>query len=195
MKYVSIDLETTGLCPSRCDVLTFGAVIEDTELNLPIEELPAFHVYLKHDMVHGQPYALAMNQCILEVLGKPSLWEELNIRVIEPEDLGLVFWNWIDQYFSEDTKEVYDEKITVAGKNFANFDLPFLQLIPDFFKHVKFHHRVLDPGSMYFNPKIDSKPPGLDACLERAGIDKVVTHDALDDARDVVSAIRWKTNQ
>jgi inhibitor of KinA sporulation pathway (predicted exonuclease) len=40
--------------------------------------------------------------------------------------------------------------------------------------------------------KLDKVPPSLDTCLERAGIQSVVTHKALDDARDVIRVLRKK---
>ena len=43
MKYISIDIETTGLDPENCQILSIGAVIEDTLNQLPFEELPTFH--------------------------------------------------------------------------------------------------------------------------------------------------------
>lgn len=75
----------------------------------------------------------------------------------------------INQYFSTDTKEMYSEKIAIADKNFDN---QFLLNVPNFFKNMKFQHRFLDPGSMYFKPKIDNKPSSLKTRLERAGIKK-----------------------
>ncbi len=37
----------------------------------------------------------------------------------------------------------------------------------------------------------DDEPPNLSTCLERAGVENtVVTHDAVDDARDVIRVIR-----
>jgi len=193
MKYVSIDLETTGLSPRQHQILEFGAVIEDTENVLPIEELPSFHSYIKWDTIIGDPYALAMNWRILDVIAKPQMWEELGVRVLNPEDLGLVFWDFIDKHFNSDNdQEVFRGKITVAGKNFGNFDNQFLENLPNFFRHVRFEHRFLDPGSMYFNPKIDSKPPGLETCLERIGIRKGISHTAVEDAKDVIMALRGK---
>ena len=58
MKYVSIDIETTGLDPETCQILQVGAVIEDTQNLLPLEELPKFNCIVEHPAYTGSPYAL-----------------------------------------------------------------------------------------------------------------------------------------
>jgi hypothetical protein len=66
MKYVSIDIETTGLDPENCQVLSIGAVIEDTNHKLPIEDLPSFHVAILRQRIEGEPYALNMNRDLIQ---------------------------------------------------------------------------------------------------------------------------------
>jgi len=43
-KYVSLDIETTGLNPENCQVLEIGAVIDDG--TTPIEDCPTFQCYV-----------------------------------------------------------------------------------------------------------------------------------------------------
>jgi hypothetical protein len=62
--YVCIDLETTGLDDANCQILEFGAVIEDWVT--PFEKLKSFRCYIYHDQIVGEPYALAMNAAILK---------------------------------------------------------------------------------------------------------------------------------
>jgi hypothetical protein len=81
-------------------------------------------------------------------------------------------------------------RLVVAGKNVAGFDIPFLKQIKGLFP--KFHHRVIDPGMMYFNPCIDEIPPDLKECKKRANLPEVVSHEALDDAWDVIQLLRNK---
>ena len=57
---------------------------------------------------------------------------------------------------------------------------------------IKFHRRVIDPSTLYFDFIYDEYPPSLDKCLERAGIESKVTHEALSDAWDVVMVLRNK---
>ena len=45
MRYVSLDLETTGGNPDRHQIIELAAVVEDTRHVLPLAELPA-GVYL-----------------------------------------------------------------------------------------------------------------------------------------------------
>ena len=62
MKYIAMDIETTGLDENEDEVLSIGAIIEDTENILPYEELPKFHVAILHENVNGSLYALNMNK-------------------------------------------------------------------------------------------------------------------------------------
>ena len=39
MRYVSCDIESTGLDKENCQILQIGAVVEDTKNILPIDEL------------------------------------------------------------------------------------------------------------------------------------------------------------
>jgi len=68
MKYVSIDIETTGLDSETCQILQIGAVIEDTANPKPLDELPKFMCILEHETYSGQPTALSMNSWILKIL-------------------------------------------------------------------------------------------------------------------------------
>src|SRR5699024_6968893 len=65
MKYISIDIETTGLNPNNCQILSFGAVLEDTNKNVPVEELPFFHCAILREKIEGEPFALNMNRDLL----------------------------------------------------------------------------------------------------------------------------------
>ena len=80
------------------------------------------------------------------------------------------------------------QKVVVAGKNFANFDLKFLEKLPN--KFVKFHHRILDPGMFFLEPMRDNEPPGAKVCMERADMAGEVAHTALEDALMVVKLLR-----
>ena len=64
MRYVSIDIETTGLNPETCQIIEFGAVI-DNDTN---DEFPTFHRYIKHHSYQGEPRALSMHARIFRAL-------------------------------------------------------------------------------------------------------------------------------
>jgi len=186
MRYVSIDIETLGLDPTCCDIVEFGAVIDDFES--PLKDLPTFHCYLTkpRNIYKGDVYAMFMHS-------KSSIFERIAKREpgysYIPEDLlDEVFAEWLqEQGYGE------KDKIVVAGKNFSGFDLPFLKTI-GFGTKTRLHHRVIDPGSMFFDPRIDEVPPGLEDCLKRAGIEKTVDHTAVEDAMDVIRCVRYKFN-
>lgn len=186
MRYVSIDIETLGLDPSCCDIIEFGAVIEDTDKSPPLEDLPSFHCYLTkpRNIYKGDVYAMFMHS-------KSGMFERIAKRQegysYVPDDLlDEVFAEWlIEQGYGE------KDKIVVAGKNFSGFDLPFLKTI-GFGTKVRLHHRVIDPGSMYFDPMKHEVPPGLEDCLAMAGIEKEVDHTAVEDALDVIKCVRAK---
>jgi len=58
-------------------------------------------------------------------------------------------------------------------------------------KHVRVHHRILDPAALYWQPEIDGvELPDTKTCMERAGIAGDVAHTAVEDARLVARLIR-----
>jgi DNA polymerase III epsilon subunit-like protein len=196
MKYVSIDLETTGLNHEKCSILEFAAVVDDLNVQEPIEKLPKFQVYVMQDYYTGEPYALAMH---CDKLQKITNWRTSGIDVCTPETLVAKFQTFLVTFGYKETlrtqsylKDGYI-KINVAGKNFANFDNRFLERLPDYNKRIKVGHRILDPVMLYFDPKKDiDHLPSMTECMERAGIGGEVPHSALEDAMLVVQLIRKK---
>ena len=177
MKYISIDLETTGLDPSSCQVLEIGAIIDDLSDQKPIEELPRFHTYVVHEIIMGQPYALSMHAEIFKRIAlKTEPYQYLRPEEIEPK-FGC--WLW------ENSVSVF----TPAGKNFATFDKPFLETLPGWKENIKARHRVIDPAILYWKPT-DDRLPGTEDCMHRAGLGKTVAHTALEDAEVVIELIR-----
>lgn len=205
MIYLSLDIETTGLDPLTCDVLEIGALLEDTENQAGRENLPTFHKYLWRDVYRGEPYALAMNAHIFQKMldlkkagGVGGLCGQ-NELLIEPDYMWEHFKWWLysnrklwpGTKFDDDKHFLMNEipTLVVAGKNAAGFDIPFVKLLPDI---PKFHHRVIDPGMMYFDPRNDNVPPDLKECKKRAKLPEHVSHEALDDAWDVIQLVREK---
>ena len=68
MKYVSIDIETSGLDPESNCILSFGAIIEDTKTKLPYEKVPKFYKIINQQNITGRAFALNMNKDIIETL-------------------------------------------------------------------------------------------------------------------------------
>lgn len=189
MIYVSIDIETTGLDPKVHDIVEFGAVIDNLKKPLPIDKLPTYHAIFKkrNDNYIATPYYMSLHKRIWDALVK----NEGNI--IEITSLMYGFSNFLSRNGVpfDDYKQRYT--VAVAGKNFVNFDLPFLQeKIPagNAWAGVHFQRRVIDPAILYFDPQIDKELPNMKLCLERAGIKEEVNHGAVSDALQVVKLIR-----
>jgi DNA polymerase III alpha subunit (gram-positive type) len=186
--YVSIDTETTGLDRDNHMLLEVGAVIDDWVT--PIDELPTFHCYVDHaeDLV-GSPYALSMHPTILRrIATHEEGWDYL-----EPDCVAGLF----DEWLMENGIDSDQHHITAAGKNFDSFDRQFLRRLPYWQANVKTQHRSIDPGNLYWDPRIDLQGlPDLKTCMERAGIQGEVAHNAVDDAIVVVKLVRhWFENR
>lgn len=186
MHYVSIDLETTGTKPARHQIIEFGAVIENTAKNTELENLPRFKRIIKHPEYIGQAFALDMNARIFKELVQPSG----KTPICEAPELAPEFKNFLlNNGFDSDEKGYV--RIIAAGKNFSNFDLPFLNQLPNWREHIRISHQVLDPVMYYINYTEDQRLPSLEECKKRAGFtDTTVTHNALDDALDVIKLLR-----
>lgn len=181
MQYLSIDIETTGLNPETCQVLEFAAVLDDLSNPQPIRGLPTFQRYVKHEIYRGEPYAIWLNAKYFEKRAKLGKGEPFD-NWTTPNELLQEFHEWIG-------KIGYNpKKILVAGKNYKAFDEKFICQMNGY-NERSWHHRSLDPA-MYFVRPEDTEPPSTDVCLERAGLDKVSQHTALEDALDVVVLMR-----
>lgn len=183
MKYVSIDIETTGLNPRRCQILQISAVFEDTSKEVDFDELPFFNVFLEHDYLRFEPYALELHR-------STGLLQTYNTaKKIDEDQVVHEFLVWLETVGYED-----GEKINVAGKNFVGFDKLFLDRLPNWKQLTNIHRRTIDPAILYAWFDDDSELPDLNLCMERADIENLVTHYALEDARDVVRVIRKFTD-
>jgi len=198
VKFVSIDIETTGLNPVTDQILHIAAVVEDTSIDpLPsITDLPFFERIIDPGRIDGDAFALAMNHdliCALrDVHGDYTVYRDRKIEVKEVGAWWGGFYHWLFHHFGDPTKRPlrFPKKIAVAGKNAAGFDLPFI------YNNLRdgnpgiFHHRVIDPGSVIMG----ARPELWDELEQLPGLSDVVssevTHDALDDARAVVEALR-----
>lgn len=187
MRYVSLDLEMTGLDPETCDVLEFGAVIDDLEDIRPIDSLPSWHCYFlppEDGCYRGQPTALAMHPQIFSRIANRT--EGYNYY--SPMKFGNQFKNFLDAHGFKANRDKIT--INVAGKNFGSCDLQFLNKKTDLSKHVQIRHKILDPGPLMMMVD-DEVLPCLEECLERAGYLPEVSHTAVADALDVIKVIRY----
>lgn len=190
MRYCSVDIETTGLTDRSAgyldnDIIEFGCVLDDLENPKPLKDLPTFHCYFIQDRYSGTPFALSMHPIIFRRIAEHT--EGYNYY--SPNRFGHHFKMFLIEngYVVEKDRVM----INVAGKNFGSFDCPFLEEKTDMKKHVKMRHRFIDPGSLYMELN-DSAVPGMETCLERAGLEPNVAHTAIEDAMDVVKLVRYK---
>jgi oligoribonuclease len=192
MKYLSLDLETTCLQPDPKHILQVSMVVEDTKSILPVEELPHFTCFVKHDRIEGEAYALGMNGWILDIISGRNKKPPYDILSGDPKGFALgaageaVSNYWLDSALEFLHWHFGKDKITVAGKNVAGFDIPFLP------KELRsrFRHKVLDPATLFVNWETDDQAPNFETCKQRAGISGVVAHDAREDAMDVIRMLR-----
>lgn len=200
MKYVSIDIETTGLDPDQDQVLQVALVLEDIQqaAYVKVEDLPTFACLVWHPRYIGDAYALGLNGDILKAIascdnndpdGAEIRGRRLPVYPAHseyPREGGLTWeeqaCKWLNEQLGNDGK-----KLNAAGKNAAGFDLQFLKGP----LKERFRHRVLDPGSMFWSRSLDTEClPSLADLKKRYNLGDDVAHDAIDDARDVVRVIR-----
>ena len=221
MRYISLDIETTGLDPEICQILSIGAVIEDTLNQLPFEELPKFHAVIKRENVSGSIFALNMNRDLIQAMKDHSEARTDEAKKLVEESFGAKFYhedevvealyqfcyrnglvdldpNWLTRQVKVIGGIAYPilgsnmvkTYLNCAGKNFAGFDKKFLEKLPRWKQVFSIRSRVLDPGILFVDWINDESVPSLDECKKRAGIDGVVTHNAVEDAMDVVMLLR-----
>lgn len=220
MKYISIDIETSGLNSDMNNVLSIGAIIEDTTKKLPYEQLPKFNAIILKNNIQGSPRALTMNKEIISLMGE-YLEGTNEVRLILNTNSGYKFYeedevvkHFFDFLFvngfgydiisgAQTIRRGVDGKslpiigsntkpitINVAGKNFATFDKVFLEELPWWKKLIRTRSRILDPAILFCDWNEDESLPSLIKCKERANIEGIVTHNALEDAWDVIELLR-----
>jgi len=206
--YISIDLETTGL-GERSEILQLGAVLDNGTSE--IEDLKKInYIIKKKEYNYGEAYALGMNAWIFEEIKKHMDRKETSIPVrgfnvvmqkfseliVDCSKLALEFDKENPPRFPhpQGRGAVENKKIQLAGKNVGIFDRVKLDQeckTNNFTLPGLLQHRGIDVGSLFYdkfgyNPSLDE--------INRLTGRKEVSHDALDDALDVVHAIRWKVN-
>lgn len=197
MKYASLDLETSGLSPVTDQILQVSFVVEDTTRpEVPVENLPHFTCFVKHKRIEGGDFALAMNGWILDIIsgrnktykGYPVLtaYPASTVRMSEDGVSQGESIYWVDQAKAFLKTHFGKDRVTIAGKNVAGFDIPFL---PQDLRGM-LRHKALDPATLYVDWTKDNQAPGLEECKKRAGIDTPVAHDAREDAMDVIRLLR-----
>lgn len=220
MKYVSIDIETTGIDNETTQTLSIGLVVEDTNDIKPLAELPQLEIAIIRERIEGEIFAINMNrQLIADILEYKMARSDEERKEIETrtgreymyeEDVVKRIFQFLWDAGALDGKMDFTGHMEVvngksypaltskmkpyyfngAGKNFANFDNKFLERLPRWKQCLKARGRTLDPSVLYIDWQNDDAAPGLSLCKERAGLGGVVTHNAIEDAMDVVMLFR-----
>lgn len=221
MKYISIDVETTGLEKDRYQILSIGAILEDTTKKLSFEEIPKFHAAILHNEIIGSPFALNMNSKIIEAITqyqsardqdeKNDLVQMTGMHFYQEDQVVEGFYRWLydnglvdfdpllggqmikienGKTYPALTSKMKPVTLNVAGKNFASFDKDFLERLPRWKQVIRIRQRIIDPSVIFTNWNEDKAMPSLYECKQRAKIEGIVTHDALEDAWDVIQLLR-----
>ncbi len=222
MKYLSLDIETTGLSSENDQILSLGIIVEDTTKKLPFEEIPKFHVAIVRERIEGDLFAINLNKDLLQTIntwkgsdseGKKAIEELSGMKFIREEEVSTSLFNFLfingllDESLynplSNNNVQIIDghmipmiglrtpvSYLNVAGKNVATFDKLFVEKLPRWKQFFKIRQRIIDPTVFFTNWNEDDQLPNLTTCKERAGTGSEVTHDAIDDAWDIVQLLR-----
>lgn len=194
MKFVSIDLETTGLDESFCQILEFGAIAWEIGKGQIGQSFVRRFIY---DKIVGQPIGLAMNAKIIrEIEERNPAFSKSYIDNNDASYSGIALFTQLMHWLKDNVGYQYGvSRVTVAGKNFGSFDSKFLIHLDHGRKWMSdlFHHRYLDPGNLYFDPKIDNEIPSTSVCMKRAGLNPELyeLHTTLGDCRLVCDLIEY----
>lgn len=174
--YISIDTETTSLSPDDGCILEVAAILDDGIS--PIHELNTFRAILPGcARIYGEPYALSMHS---------ELLREISLSEVD-KDLAAELAKWIYNVWYKEGKTYIENIPTLAGKNLSEFDLKFIK--KECPKFIDYKHRIIDVGNLYFSEF--GYVPSLTEINKLINY-KPVAHRALDDALNVVWAIRYK---
>ena len=190
LPYISIDLETTGLDLERSQILQIAAVYDDGKS--PIAELPRFNVFINEPITYAELGALVLH-------AKSGLFSRIQEANKKGESKKLS--QGIDDFlkFLDDHRNPREGggkyKVNLAGKNAGTYDIPILKNWMNYAQGLYFkdliYCSIIDAGSIYFRDF--GRIPSLGEILKHIQAAKTeVTHDAMEDALDVVIAIRHR---
>lgn len=165
MRFVSVDIETTGLDFDKCQILEVGlAVFESTSQKN--EAIDSSYKVIKYDGYYWEPGAFDLHRLRFDYFLGVG---DNRVRVSE-------VWPWLAGYF-----ERYKTKIAV-GKNFGSFDFQFIRRLPGF-KNGVIGHRSIDIGTLALSAD-DTEIPAIAEALRRLNVkyDPSQAHIALYDA-------------
>jgi oligoribonuclease len=167
---VWIDLEMTGLDPSRHTIVEIATIVTDDELEI-IEEGPDL-------VVHQPPEALAeMDDVVVEMHTGSGLLKEIEASTVSLEEAGAQTLAFIRKHVTE------PRSVPLCGNSIGT-DRRFLAIyLPEIEEYL--HYRSVDVSSVKelaqrWYPGVVAKAPN-----------KSGAHRALDDIRESVAELRY----
>ena len=188
MKFVSIDIETTGLNPDIDQILEFGCVaVENWQI------IDSFRRTIWHERIEGNAFELAMNKDLLYEIANCKQNELNKGEIITINQLTYDFFDWVKE-IKFIPALIEKNKLNCAGKNFGAFDLQFLKKVEMWNNYFSISSKILDPAILYFDSNVDEVLPSLEECKKRSGLffDNTVKHRADADAKDVADLLIHK---
>jgi oligoribonuclease (3'-5' exoribonuclease) len=180
MKYLSIDLEATGL-QENCQIIEFAMIPFDTQFRR-LEDSLARSVYIHcpsfEDLKSSlDPWVREHNEKIIRKAHQEGLMHS-------------EFKEFLKNYLeSKEVREYFgNQKIVLFGKSMSAIDLPFMNRDLGWeFMRKYFHHRNLDlSGLGYALIDLGLLPQGMDSganLMNHLGMGEVA-HTALEDAKN-----------
>lgn len=195
MRFVSIDVETTGLDPKRCQIVELAMIDCELLVSEGIKPIPgalphpkgsayvnrmdSLHLFVqprKGDRYEGDDYAINLHKQMIE-----RIMDGREDSVAHHELSGRIF----DFLHRNGYHRGASTKLLAVpcGKNVGRFDMAFMAEHVDVLcPEELFHNRAIDVGILWLRPD-DDVPPDLAECKRRAGItDNREPHRALNDA-------------
>lgn len=180
MKYISIDLEATGL-EENAYVIEFAAVPVDTS-SQTILKSSSFHCYIQCPSFEALKPDL--NEWVIK--NNEGLINKAHKEGINQETFKSSFTSYLNSQTLHDFRDKKFNTFTLLGKSLTSIDIPFLNryLGWEYMKR-EFHHQTLDVSSIA-RMAIDLKklPPECISGSKLSNFFKMgdVAHTALEDA-------------
>lgn len=187
MRFLAMDIETTGIDPKTADILELGVVLRDTAYPSFCEKLC---IKVKAKRWESSCIKWHRDQ------GNLDYHLDLNYRV-DPDEVCNILSSWF-------IGNGICEPLTVVGKNFGSFDLRFLCKLPGYLKDGKFRFhktRIYDVGMAYAQglniPTLSEIITTIDynTWTQPLWVQELKPHQALWDAWTVSEIVRVKLGE
>jgi len=171
-------------------LLSVGIVLEDTKKKLGYTDIPKVHVVVPHKTIIGEPYALNLNKDLIELINTYHTYKGSKTDLAKEHSVQFRQLSEVSELIRDFLRiNDFNGKISIAGKNYLGFDVKFLSKLHGW-DLIGWSRRVIDPAVLFIDWTTDDELPDLTTCKKRADIEGVVTHNAVEDAYDVVSLLR-----